>query len=721
MMKRFVVFVLILSIFVIPVVPAYGTKNKSEDELILNLKISGKSKAQADEIVDSTDFIYQCQVVYDASDPENECFTDSNMKSYNYTFTASGGGGVSNVISWKYRQKNNHKIKVPYVYLNRKKGTVEVKGLVLADDSNTHVDVSPPDTGCVPLSWMLFSSVISNDFLDLHKLFEENRSAAIDKLTKDDLFGFMTTNLQKVGNGYRASHNTVLEADSVIGWGKVGNCTIDISYTITKGWSEPDLEVVIIPDSNYPDWIPNVSGDKGYIGFKAVLRKKGKPNEVPTQKARFDFELVDVTKQVGYCLNSPVDSSDEDFDLIINTTGTKLKPDENRQRASTTEMDRSAEVLISCFDWAAYGKLKVTATTDEGQTLTGYLQGNPQITEIKIPLDNNNNKIADAWEKKEKIYSEFVDPSLDDESQEGNNYSGDGYTLFEEYRGIIAKGKHKRLSPTKKDLIIIDLIDADKIKEVKKGIELFERLSGVKITLVNKDEVPASRVVNANESLYRITKQHGVILRNGVADSSSSGVLGIAEPAHVLNKSPKLCTEIIIDVEEIKRIVFPDQYDAKTVESFRESVFACTVAHEIGHVCGLNHHGDKEYGDPGRTRMIYVTGNAEVYDENNVRIMPEQTKPVVIPEPIGAIGGPSSGEVTCIMCYQNLFTFVMHEGSPNKFYKVPYVEPPAISSYTLCRSAKGTGINASTNKPVSYFGDAANRGNCFGNINVRDF
>ena len=93
-------------------------------------------------------------------------------------------------------------------------------------------------------------------------------------------------------------------------------------------------------------------------------------------------------------------------------------------------------------------------------TATLYNQNSSDT--ISIPRDDNNNKIADGWKNDG---SHVDDPTTtdideavewaksDDESGlTANIFHGDGFSVFEEYRGFRVGSGHRHTDPAKKDL-----------------------------------------------------------------------------------------------------------------------------------------------------------------------------------------------------------------------------------------------------------------------------
>ncbi len=141
---------------------------------------------------------------------------------------------------------------------------------------------------------------------------------------------------------------------------------------------------------------------------------------------------------------------------------------------------------IVCNDYAAYGKI---------HAVLQVLNHAPKPTEPEtIPKDdgvgssNSNgdflpavagNKLADAWDqsyydwaaniawKTLSLVTSFTDDQTKRDRDEalihtGKN-SGDGLTVFEEYRGFKLGGGHMRLNPEKKDVFVFSALESRSI------------------------------------------------------------------------------------------------------------------------------------------------------------------------------------------------------------------------------------------------------------------
>lgn len=470
------------------------------------------------------------------------------------------------------------------------------------------------------------------------------------------------------------------------------------------------LEAVVIPDSKYINWIPEAGKDSETPGntltFKAKLRVKGKPQETPSENARFKFEMIDVSKEPGICLNYPLQNPSDGADLRFDPhDNSHLTVWEGGQVAVDKEFGQESEVTISSYDWGAYGILKVTAVTESGKTVTSYIQGQPGKAQIEIPYDKNNNKIADAWERAQAVPPVNSSGDWDGEPQKGNSHTGDGFTLYEEYRGVMSQGRHRYLNPQAKDLIV-ENPHGDLIRP---GLVLFESAAGIRVIELKAGELAKDRRVNMNHRTYHRGDQYGLRIqavkftRPGSEDLEDEYTLAAALPDR-MHRSPKDCEKIGI------RQGYVQAYFDKTVLSVSKNqiraALTLAVAHEMAHALSVQHHGDY-------TAPYNVTLNpgspATAYDEFGK----ELAKPLTIGDSVGAAMGPASGDARCIMSYIHSYEWC-YNPRENSFRRVPKQPDGSI----FCTHGKGTGINANNN----YFGDAApGRGNCLGKMRVKDY
>jgi hypothetical protein len=243
-----------------------------------------------------------------------------------------------------------------------------------------------------------------------------------------------------------------------------------LAYTLTYEREPTNLEAVItIPFDEYEQWQPEAGRDEDTVGnqlrIEAELRYKDRPDETPVEKATFRFHLLDTTREPGVCLNAPAkDKAKDTLDLKIDqdvNLDLQVEDPESGQAASTLEPARAAGVTISSYDWGAYGRLRVTATTEDGRVLVAHLDGQPEIQELTIPLDDNGNHTADAWEQNEGVLGKNLPADWDGSPiPRGLKSDGDGIALYEKYRGfefgVAGQTRHERLVALARHIFVYD-------------------------------------------------------------------------------------------------------------------------------------------------------------------------------------------------------------------------------------------------------------------------
>jgi hypothetical protein len=251
-------------------------------------------------------------------------------------------------------------------------------------------------------------------------------------------------------------------------------CTYSVEY-IPEGL--PQWEAVMEPNPfgsmlpAFDQWLPVGGEDESKPGgicvVRVFLRSKTDPDAIPPL-ARFTIQLSDVSREPGICLNfphrsaPPSGSGDEaPFDLQI-APGKNMKLAENGQYAEVTNAVAELRLGIQTYDYGAFGKLKVTANTVDGQTLVAHVDGHPDQFFLNLPVDENQNHVADAWEKDMEVFDRDLDAKWEgtlDPKYDGQALEGDGISLYEKYRGfqvLTSAGdpEHERLDPKLKYLFV---------------------------------------------------------------------------------------------------------------------------------------------------------------------------------------------------------------------------------------------------------------------------
>jgi hypothetical protein len=551
-----------------------------------------------------------------------------------------------------------------------------------------------------------------------------------------------------------------------------------------------EVEVTI---ADYATWRPLGSiSDPTQPGntlvARAVLKPKGAaPKTYPAVKA-FRFELLDTSREPGVCLNWPLGAKDDDFDLRLATATTGGDLSARDQKLTVTNAPAGpdgrpfAETMIECFDFGARAELRVICELEDGRELIGLMkdEGGQQDL-VRLPKMKGPDWIAEAWRREKDVLQ--LAAGYDAEKVEGQKADGDGFTLYEEYRGWVVNGQHVEGDPKRKDFFVLNLIGADG----QNGIDLFERLSQLRVhsKLRRSEMSQTTRLMNGNrrDAPHRVN-QHGVwvktFTREKLGDNGAdtrmtkagvAGRPGITEGIGILARG---------DTESI----FNQPFNLPA----RDTILAYdrAIAHELLHSVGVEHHGSGDYqrilgyvsprnphnkvGRPYYAESLNAAPTV-VLDESGhdlaAKNYPEYVKfrqvmdAAMLDRELAAgadyiarngagYGGINSAqqyadqqiEVLTIFPFMNVRGIVgvqhgAHSGHQDcvmryyfaKFYEAAgqkdtlYVATPGTEriGIDICRAGTGTGINAPGHKPQSRYGNAgAGGGDCFSQICPND-
>jgi len=490
-----------------------------------------------------------------------------------------------------------------------------------------------------------------------------------------------------------------LEASGTLSKTLTDGSIVHGSLRVTVDLDPAEYECVITPPENYRKWVPEGGKDEGQVGstlqFTGEIRcNRGKPS--PDREFSV-VARVDSSTQPGVCVNFPAKGK-KTADLVIQRQGTsetlELKSNEGTgqddawtKATGNLKVGQKFTVVVASRDYGAFGSLAFSCDAPV------RIEGFKDLSSLRLPFDENRNHIADEWEPGA---SGMADAYADDDKlPKGDGVDGDGLSVYEEYRGFMCRGVHTRTAPFHKDLFIHNP------GNLPWG--LFQ-LSGITIHFVGMGEFAEEEgaenkhVINCNRAYATLGQQHLLFLRNRVF---ADGSMGEAEGGPNIGP-PKETSFVSVDVAKCRAAGGNDR-------------LAVTVAHELGHGCNLQHHGNSNYN--ACNVQYYGTDNAwHAYpggagDSGLV---------------VANRGGQCSGVENCIMRYP---TANFYEKDKGPIFWQKYINgisewgtyyPAGPFSRTLyCTDKKGTGINADGYPGGSVAGDAS-RGNCLHQFQVND-
>ena len=570
-------------------------------------------------------------------------------------------------------------------------------------------------------------------------------------------------------------------------WNGSWDIALEVSWQIDI--TLPPVELVIAA-AGYEAWRPEGSIGKpkepgnSLLARATLIPKEGTGKFVPKVKS-IRFQLLDTSREPGVCLNWPLDAKDQDYDLrlaVVNG-GTLSKSDqilEVTDPSRNEEGQSYAEVKIDSYDFGGRASLRAICKLSDGREIEGVIKGEGEMP--RLPRMQAPGWIAESW-RQEKKAGKLPDDD-DDEKVEGQKDNGDGYTLYEEYRGWVVNGARVEGDPEKKDFFVLNLIGGD----AEPGLDLFAQLSELKVhaKLLRSEMSETTRLMNGNRRDGPHNKdQHGVWVKIFASKSElgDDGAMTVMNQKGVAGR-PGLVDGIGILARDSTESAFNQPFNLPA----QDAVFAYdrAIAHELLHSVGVEHHGpddttgyslsfvppnvpDNKIGRPhfrmdGDTVVNLLEENGH---DRATQVYPVyvKTRELLMTSGFGAlleslygksfpdkpVGSPAfkafvdeyidkllrggfgmrgmvgqehfshSGDQDCVMRY---YFAKFYDAKNTKEKTVSLVTPGTERiGMEICRSGKGTGTNAPQppNLPQSRYGDAAQgSGNCFEQICPND-
>ncbi|MFI5201380.1 MAG: hypothetical protein ACHQNE_03235, partial [Candidatus Kapaibacterium sp.] len=458
--------------------------------------------------------------------------------------------------------------------------------------------------------------------------------------------------------GYTVGYsNTVTNTATPDGCTGSSTTTITTSVSVSIGGKPIEYDAVLVPAGTLPspgsgsttigkyeDWEPEgppfkdgapVGKDGNSVSFKVVLVEKGHQDKPLTGiPFKVDYKLTS-SSEPGIALNYPPDGSgqtDPDLQFNINmgmTDPEKIASHTENELISTDSFGADVPAIIESFDYGSYGTLSAKITlANGGSTYDAHLKDSTSTT-INLPKDDNNNHISDRWELDSGIIMLDYAEDWDKVKQPNNEHDGDGFSLYEKYRGVIAKGKHIRLSPHFKNIIVAN---PDPTKyNFGGGIAIFDKAAKINVVEVKLgDELdPDKKVVNINNSTAHNDDQCGIKIEVKSLPLPPGTPSGYCFPGQAVAKGEPSDPQSLLSGHGLKQRIPKNPADVDALVIGQEALNdpGCSpavnyaFAHELAHCLGVRHHGNSK-------PTMYSDGIAR----GTFKVIDESGKPFTVPQ-----------------------------------------------------------------------------------------
>jgi hypothetical protein len=325
------------------------------------------------------------------------------------------------------------------------------------------------------------------------------------------------------------------------------------SLVITLRPKPPVLELVVEPDdaATYKKWLPEPCSedasncklftDATPISIHIAVHDKSEPapptsnvggKTVPNTQigGTIRVSLDDVSSNDGICMNFPGYASPRQGLYFPKDQPDGIIVDDEDHVHTDSDNAVEATVIVKARDTAAYGTLQATI---KSIPLTSKCISTGEDF-IRIPMDDNKNFIADAWETENGIKDKNYPPAWDDCDSPGNmRQNGDGLSVYEKYRGFLmddgsGSETFKRIDPTIQNLFFYVASTDPNSALYHKGAVDFGSITGLNINFMhdNNQEMEVTgncglaRWINFNKTKYTNGAQAAIIIRTGITDST---------------------------------------------------------------------------------------------------------------------------------------------------------------------------------------------------------
>ena len=387
---------------------------------------------------------------------------------------------------------------------------------------------------------------------------------------------------------------------------------------------------------------------------------------------------LDALPDIFFCSQ---DNADYDFGEKAVSEGLNYTVSQEIERDDIKRNEYTVAVRV--MDGAASARLSA-AVKIAGIWYAAQARGDTAAdngTELMLPLDADGDGMHDQWEKDWEV----DDPDADDDAEPKGDHTGDGLTNFEEYRGIYAKGKHRRLPPDYKTVCVYDYagcfgpaLDESADRYWKQRIRLIA-LAG--------DEFYQD-TINCRDTAHKKGDQYIVVLMSLDQVPGYNMDTAAGRASHVGPPTRERNTVMIATTPMEAWFLHglaQEDWSGTLLDNLAD-----LVSHEIGHNINMPHHGD--------TEGYRTVNGVEAW--------------------VALLGGQHSGDTDCIMRYRNAKYFLRATSLPRTVLG-DWLSPGRMLSFKpkcerdhFCTAAQGTSICRDASE---------GRGNCLSRIKIRSW
>lgn len=473
---------------------------------------------------------------------------------------------------------------------------------------------------------------------------------------------------------------------------------------------------------------PPVTGGAHLKLVASLVPQPGSSSSALPKAKKITFKLLKSSSVPGIAMNAPLynaENSPQDLQFVQARNQALGMVFVNKDRVETApgSLYEFASAELSSFDSGAYGEVTAEAELEDGSIITARFRDtgdNP----MRIPKRSPDSYVAEKWMKD---HGAGAAGDFADEEKlaggAGDGHSGDGLTVYEEYRGFFANGVWFDTRPAEVDLMVLNDTAVSLKADIDSGIQRFATASTLKVhssfgpgdletPMDHADYDAAKRVINLNtldEGGRHKVDQHAVVMR--LASNAQSPV----SQTYGGPSSPKNISQI-----EFSQLATGGK-------------LVWTVAHELGHTVNIPHHGEGGFRDAywalqpngsfletansttttGVPVILKLEGTGQVFSSSISTGVTLSTK----------LQGLASGDETCFMRYP-VANAIERASEPGVRYFIMPNEPYGV---TLCLDGLGKDFNSNRTypdgrpRPSRHGNAAAGRGDCMHRTCVNDF